>query len=51
MKVTFDPEAWAEYLAWQREDVKVVARINTLVEECRRDPFRRTGKPEPLRQN
>ena len=51
MKVTFDPEAWDEYRAWQREDVKVVERINTLIEECRRDPFRGTGKPEPLRQN
>ena len=51
MKVTFDPEAWDEYRAWQREDGKVVERINTLIEECRRDPFRGTGKPEPLRQN
>ena len=51
MKVTFDPEAWDEYLAWQREDTKVLERINTLIEECRRDPFRGTGKPEPLRQN
>ena len=51
MKVTFDREAWDEYRAWQREDAKVVERINLLIEECRRDPFRGTGKPEPLRQN
>jgi toxin YoeB len=51
VKVTFDPEAWDEYLAWQREDTKVLERINTLIEECRRDPFRGVGKPEPLRQN
>lgn len=51
MKVVFDPEAWAEYLAWQGEDAKVLERINKLIEECRRDPFRGTGKPEPLRQN
>jgi toxin YoeB len=26
-------------------------RINKLIEECGRDPFGGTGKPEPLRQN
>lgn len=51
MKLTFDAEGWAEYLTWQREDAKVLARINTLIEECRRHPFTGTGKPEPLRQN
>lgn len=51
MKVTFDPEAWVEYRAWHREDAKVAERINALIEECRRDPFRGTGKPEPLRRN
>ena len=51
MKVLFDPEAWAEYLAWQAEDVRIVEKLNGLIEECRRDPFRGTGKPEPLKQN
>ena len=50
MKVVFDREAWAEYVAWQAEDEKIVARINLLIGECLRDPFRGTGKPEPLRQ-
>ncbi|USU07420.1 Txe/YoeB family addiction module toxin [Sphingomonadaceae bacterium OTU29MARTA1] len=51
MRVVFDPEAWTEYLAWQREDVRVLEKLNGLIEECRRDPFRGTGKPEPLRKN
>ncbi len=51
MRVIFDPEAWTDYLAWQREDVRVVEKLNGLIEECRRDPFRGTGKPEPLRKN
>ncbi len=51
MKVVFDTEAWDEYLSWQREDVKVLERLNGLIEECRRDPFRGTGKPEALKQN
>ena len=50
MKVAFDREAWDEYVDWQREDAKILERINLLIEECRRDPFRGTGKPEPLRQ-
>ena len=50
MKLVFDREAWAEYVAWQAEDSKIAARINALIGECLRDPFRGTGKPEPLRQ-
>ncbi|PXA86085.1 Txe/YoeB family addiction module toxin [Nostoc sp. 3335mG] len=51
MKLVFDREAWAQYVAWQSEDAKVVERIYTLIGECLRDPFKGTGKPEPLRQN
>lgn len=51
MKLVFDREAWAEYVAWQAEDAKMVARINALIGECLRDPFRGTGRPEPLRRN
>lgn len=51
MIVTFRSAAWDDYVAWQREDAKVLERINTLIEECRRHPFTGTGKPEPLRQN
>ena len=51
MKVTWDREGWAEYVAWQKEDMKIVARINILIAEAQRDPFRGTGKPEPLKRN
>ena len=51
MKLTFSSRAWDEYLYWQAEDVKVLARINALLKEIMRDPFRGTGKPEPLGQN
>ena len=51
MMVVWRADAWTDYAAWQAEDAKVVERINLLIEECRRDPFRGTGKPEPLRQN
>ncbi len=51
MKVVFDPEVWAEYLAWQAEDTQALAKLNGLIKECRRDRFRGTGRPEPLKQN
>jgi len=51
MKIVFRGDAWRDYVAWSREDAKVLERINVLIGECVRDPFRGMGKPEPLRQN
>ena len=51
MKVTFSSRAWNQYLAWQAGDLKTLKRLNGLIEECRRDPFRGTGKPEALGGN
>jgi toxin YoeB len=51
VKVVFDREAWAHYVQWQTEDGAALARINALIEDCRRSPFKGLGKPEPLRQN
>jgi toxin YoeB len=49
--IVFRRDAWRDYVAWQAEDERVLERINALIDECLRDPFRGTGKPEPLRQN
>jgi toxin YoeB len=46
--IAFSPDGRAEYLQWQSEDRKSLARVNVLLQECTRDPFRGTGKPEPL---
>ena len=51
MKILFDPDAWDEYVNWQIEDAKALARINTLIRECKRHPFKGIGKPEPLKRN
>ncbi len=51
MKVVFSDDGWAHYLHWQESDRKLLARLNSLIEECRRNPFRGTGKPEPLGGN
>lgn len=49
MKLVFAEAAWEDYLHWQSADPNVLERINTLIRECRRDPFRGLGKPEPLK--
>lgn len=49
MKLIFSEQAWEDYLSWQTDDPKLVLRINALIKECVRTPFKGTGKPEPLR--
>lgn len=51
MKLEFVPPAWEEYLNWQAQDPKIVARINELIRDALRSPFGGIGKPEPLRGN
>ena len=51
MKLVFATNAWADYLHWQSADANTLARINSLIEECRRHPFKGVGKPEPLKGN
>ena len=49
MKLIFSEQAWEDYIFWQAEDPKLLQRINALIKECMRTPFKGTGKPEPLR--
>ena len=49
MKVAFLPEAFGQYVEWQRQNRAMTDKINRLIEECRRHPFEGTGKPEPLK--
>jgi toxin YoeB len=49
VKLTFSDEAWEDYLYWQKQDRKMVERINKLIKEVQRDPFVGVGKPEPLK--
>lgn len=51
MKLVFSERAWGQYLYWQTEDPKTLGRLNRLIKECLREPFRGTGKPEPLGGN
>ncbi|MFD2233819.1 Txe/YoeB family addiction module toxin [Phaeospirillum tilakii] len=49
MKLVWAEPAWEDYLSWQAEDPEMVRKINELIKNARRDPFRGLGKPEPLK--
>ena len=49
MKLIFADDAWDDYAYWQKEDERMVERINKLIRETQREPFARMGKPEPLK--
>jgi toxin YoeB len=51
VKLVFWPTAWDDYLHWQAHDAKSLEKLNNLLEECLRHPFKGTGKPEPLGGN
>ncbi len=49
MKLILSDEAWDDYLYWQKQDRKMVERINKLIQKVKREPFSGLGKPEPLK--
>lgn len=49
MRVVFSDLSWDQYQHWVTADRKILKRLNDLIAECRRDPFKGRGKPEPLR--
>ncbi len=51
MELLFMTNAWEDYIYWQRQDKKMLKKINALIKECQRTPFEGTGKPEKLKEN
>jgi toxin YoeB len=51
LKIVFLSQGWEDYLFWQQQDPKIAARINELLRDTARSPFKGIGKPEPLRDN
>lgn len=48
--VTFAPEAWKEYMDWQKEDKKTAKRINELIRDIQINGYMTgIGKPEILK--
>lgn len=51
MKIVFMDTAWEDYLYWQKQDKKTLKKINALIKEIQRSPFKGIGAPEPLKHN
>lgn len=49
--LSWTKESWADYVYWQGQDRKTLKRINKLIEDTKRSPFKGIGKPEPLKEN
>ena len=49
MDLVFQTVAWEQYQYWQATDKKILHRINELIKDSIRDPFKGIGKPEPLK--
>lgn len=50
MRLVFDAAAWADYLWWQ-DQPDGLERVNRMIENATRTPFKGLGKPEPLKGN
>lgn len=51
MRVIFARRGWTECLHWASADARVFGKVNDLIEDIRRSPFKGIGKPEPLRND
>lgn len=51
MELVWQTNAWEDYLYWQQQDKKILVRINDLIKDTLRSPFKGIGKPEPLKGN
>lgn len=49
-ELTFSEKGFEEYLYWQTQDKKTLKKINSLLEDIKRNGVMQgIGKPEPLR--
>ena len=51
MKLTFTEAAWEDYVWFQQHQPQLLKRINDLIKDAKRNPFKGIGKPEPLKRN
>jgi len=49
MKLVFVDESWEDYLYWQKNDRKMLAKVNEMLTDISRNPFSGAGKPEALK--
>ena len=51
MKKIWSDPSWDDYLYWQKQNKKLLKKINDLIKDIERQPFEGLGKPEPLKNN
>jgi len=51
VNLVFSRESWEEYLYWRETNPQTLKRINHLIKDTMRNPYRGIGKPEPLRHS
>ena len=51
MELVWQTNAWEDYCHWQKQDKKILERVNELIKDCLRSPYKGIGKPEPLKGN
>jgi toxin YoeB len=49
MEIVFQTQTWEDYQYWLEKDNKVLQRINDLIKDTTRSPFKGIRKPEPLK--
>jgi toxin YoeB len=50
-QLTFQERGWSDYLYWQKQDKKILKKINDLIQDIVRNEYEGIGKPEPLKRN
>jgi len=51
LKKIWSDTSWDDYLYWQKQNKKLLKKINDLIKDIERKPFKGLGKPEPLKNN
>ena len=49
MNLIWNNEAWEEYVQWQKQDKKMVKKINEIIKDIKRNGNEGIGKSEPLK--
>jgi toxin YoeB len=47
--VQFQEKAYQEFVEWAENDIDIFLKIDRLIRDISRDPFKGLGKPEPLK--
>lgn len=50
-EILFMPNAWKDLGWWMQNDIKIVKKIYTLLENTSKTPFTGIGQPEALKAN